>query len=346
MNTLILPWDWHRVVIEPWSSGASVYGWILLMGFLINLTCGLIGNYLILRRMALIGDAISHSVLPGMAIAFLVAGAWQLPIATEGTPSPVPEGLPHGMAMVIGAGIAGIVTSLIIEWIHQKSRIKQDAAIGITFSTLFALGVVIISLYADKVDLDADCVLHGEIAFIPLEPFLTIGTHPIAPAPVVQMGVVAILTALGIGLFYKELLVSSFDPGLAHATGIRADWIHYGLMIWLSVVVVSAFESVGAILVIAMLILPGASASLLSQRLHIMLAWSSLHALLSSLIGLHLAIWWDTSIAGSMVVAGSGLFFLSWLISPSQGPLWRRLRRKPSTDTKAAATQPLSKTYS
>ena len=250
------------------------------------------------------------------------------------------------MAMVIGAGIAGIVTSLIIEWIHQKSRIKQDAAIGITFSTLFALGVVIISLYADKVDLDADCVLHGEIAFIPLEPFLTIGTHPIAPAPVVQMGVVAILTALGIGLFYKELLVSSFDPGLAHATGIRADWIHYGLMIWLSVVVVSAFESVGAILVIAMLILPGASASLLSQRLHIMLAWSSLHALLSSLIGLHLAIWWDTSIAGSMVVAGSGLFFLSWLISPSQGPLWRRLRRKPSTDTKAAATQPLSKTYS
>ena len=116
MNTLILPWDWHRVVIEPWSSGASVYGWILLMGFLINLTCGLIGNYLILRRMALIGDAISHSVLPGMAIAFLVAGAWQLPIATEGTPSPVPEGLPHGMAMVIGAGIAGIVTSLIIEW--------------------------------------------------------------------------------------------------------------------------------------------------------------------------------------------------------------------------------------
>ena len=105
------------------------------------------------------------------------------------------------------------------------------------------------------------------------------------------MGVVAILTALGIGLFYKELLVSSFDPGLAHATGIRADWIHYGLMIWLSVVVVSAFESVGAILVIAMLILPGASASLLSQRLHIMLAWPSLHAL-SSLIGLHLAIWW------------------------------------------------------
>ena len=324
MMNLILPWDWQRVVIEPWTSGAEIYGWILLMGFLISATCGLIGNYLILRRMALIGDAISHSVLPGMAVAFLVTSGWKNAGDQLGATANLQEGLLHGWPILLGAILAGMVTSLLIELIHHRSRIKQDAAIGITFSTLFALGVVLISLFADKVDLDADCILHGEIAFIPLEPFLSVGGWAVAPLPVIQMLGVASLTVLGIGLFYKELLISSFDPGLAKATGIRVRWIHYGLMVWLSIVVVSAFESVGAILVIAMLILPGATASLLSQSLRTMLGISVVHALLSSLGGLHLAIWLDTSIAGSMVVAGSGLFMIAWFLSPTQGLLKQR----------------------
>ncbi len=321
-------WDWQRVIIDPWTTDFEIYGWVVLMGVFVTATCGLVGNFLILRRMALVGDAISHSVLPGMAIAFLAASAM-------GGGSSDSEGLTHGIrhsaAIFLGAIVAGIVTTLLIELIHTRSRIKQDAAIGITFSALFALGVVLISVYADRVDLDADCVLYGEIAFVPLDPPWTVGGHDLAPGLVMRMGIVLILTAAGVLIFYKELLVSSFDPGLATSLGIRASVVHYALMSWLSVVVVSAFEAVGAILVIAMLILPGATASLLASRLKVILALSMVHAALSAVLGVHLAIWLDSSTAGCMVVAGVGLFCMVWVGSPSQGLIkrWTQHGRHP-----------------
>jgi manganese/zinc/iron transport system permease protein len=240
------------------------------------------------------------------------------------------HGISYGFAIFIGALIAGVLTTLIIEIIHTRTRIKQDAAIGITFSTLFAFGVVLISVFADKVDLDADCVLHGEIAFVSIQPFFKIGAYELAPAPVIRMGLVTFLTFGLLVVFYKELLVSSFDPGLASSMGINATFVHYALMCWLSVIVVSAFEAVGAILVIAMLILPGATASMLTIRFPIVLALSVLHAAASSVLGLHLAIWLNSSTAGCMVVAGSGIFCLAWMFSPTQGLLsqWLKRRRK------------------
>ena len=299
---LIPPFEFHRVLVEPWTANFASYGWIALMGFLVATACGLVGNYLILRRMALVGDAISHSVLPGLAIAFLVANNRS------------------SLAMFLGALGAGIVTTLLIELIHKKSRVKQDAAIGITFSSLFAIGVILISLFASKVDLDQECVLYGEISNIPL----------LGPTPVVRMACVTALTVMLIIVFYKELLVSSFDPGLAYSLGINAAVVHYGLMCMLSVVVVSAFESVGAILVIAMLILPGATASLLSQQLPRILWLTVFHAALSSVLGIHLGVWLNCSIAGAMVVMGSALFGLAWVFSPQQGLLWRTLRTRGS----------------
>jgi manganese/zinc/iron transport system permease protein len=324
VNNFIPPFDLHRVLVEPWTQSFSSFIWIAVMGFFVTTACGLIGNYLLLRRMALVGDAISHSVLPGLALAFLISNS-------------------RGSApMFIGALAAGVLTTVLIEAIHKKSRVKQDAAIGITFSTLFAIGVILVTLYADRIDLDQECVLYGEIAFVPLEPFVEIGKLRIAPEPVVVMFAVTVLTAALIAAFYKELLVSSFDSGLAASLGINATVMHYALMSMLSVVVVSAFESVGAILVIAMLILPGATASLLSHRLPWIMVLSIVHAALSSLLGIHLGVWLECSVAGAMVVMGTALFVLAWLFSPSEGLLARlhysRRLAEPEIDNLQTAT--------
>ena len=313
MTQLIPDFDFTQVFLSPWTQNADTTFWIFLMGFLVATACGLVGNYLILRRMALVGDAISHSVLPGIAIAFLIAHSRS------------------SLAMFLGAVVAGIVTTIIIEAIHKKSRVKQDAAIGITFSSLFAIGVILISVFASKVDLDQDCVLYGEIGTIPLDvPYVKLGALTLGPPPLVRMGVVAAVVAILILLFYKELLISSFDPGLALSVGINPTFVHYGLMAALSVVVVSAFESVGAILVIAMLILPGATASLVSERLPRILGLTVLHAAVSSVLGIHLALWLECSIAAAMVVMGAVLFALAWVFSPSRGLLrqWIRSRSK------------------
>jgi manganese/zinc/iron transport system permease protein len=266
--------------------------------------------------MALVGDAISHSILPGIAIAFLLSNS-------RGT-----------IPMFLGALASGIAATIIIEVIHKRSRVKQDSAIGIAFTSLFAIGVILISLYASKVDLDQECVLYGEIGFVspPFQSAVMIAGINFGPEPVFRMGVMTIVVIVLIVLFYKELLVSSFDPGLAFSVGINATVIHYSLMCVLSGVVVSAFESVGAILVIAMLILPGATASLLWHRLPGIMCLAILHAALSSILGLHLATWLNCSIAGAMVVMGGFLFALAWLFSPGQGMVRRLIKRSVKLD--------------
>ncbi|HSH96217.1 MAG TPA: metal ABC transporter permease [Roseimicrobium sp.] len=308
MNGFIPDFSWSAHVIVPWRDLAATNIWIVLMGFLVAAACGLVGNFLILRRMALVGDAISHSVLPGMVVAFLLVGSRST------------------TAMFVGALAAGWLTTVMIESIHKSSRVKQDAAIGIAFTSLFAIGVILVSLYASKIDLDQECVLYGEIAFVPLQPVVELfGVH-LGPTPVFRMAVLTLLTASLVVLFYKELLVSSFDPGLAASLGMNATLIHYLLMGWLSLIVVGAFESVGAILVIGMLILPGATASMITQRLPVRLGLSVVHAALSSLIGFHLGTWLNCSIASGMVVAATGLFLIAWVFGPVDG-LLHRFRR-------------------
>lgn len=326
LGRLVPEFDWHRVVVAPWTTDFGAFGWVILMGFLVTAACGLVGNYLLLRRLALMGDAVSHSVLPGLVIAFLLT-------RSRGTG-----------AMFVGALVAGVLATVLIEFIHTQTRVKQDAAMGITFSSLFALGVLLTAHYTAQVDLDAECVLYGEIAFVPLEPLVTLGGGGVAeaalgglarggvilgPASVVRMGAVLLAVAGLIVAFYKELLVSSFDAGLARSLGINPTWTHFALMGVLSLVVVSAFESVGAILVIAMLILPGATASLLTKRLPRAHGLAVAHAAISAVAGTHLGIWWECSLGAAMVVAGAGLFVAAWVFSPTEGLLatWRRRRR-------------------
>ena len=205
------------------------------MGFLVTAACGLVGNFLLLRRMALVGDAISHSILPGLVVSFMVFRTATTWVAFS------------------GALAAGILTVLIIEFVHRQSRIKPDAAICIAFTTLFALGVVLMSMLEStgSFHIDAECVLYGEIAFVPLEsPWF--GTANSVRPLVLRMALVLLSVALAIAVFYKELLVTSFDPGLAKSLGMRTGIWHYGLMGALALVIVSAFESVGAILAVAM----------------------------------------------------------------------------------------------
>ena len=297
----------HRIFVEPWQSHAAHYWPVFAMSLFVTAACALIGNYLVLRRISLIGDAISHSVLPGIAIAFIMTGS------RSGTP------------MFIGALVAGVAATVFIEVLHSRSRLKQDAAIGITFSTLFAIGVILISIHGANTDLDLDCVLFGKMDFLS-------GREPVflgLPGVTVTMAVLALCVGALIILFYKELLVSSFDPSLAASMGINPRLVHYLLMAVLSVVVVGAFTSVGAILVIAMLILPAATSCMLSDRLWIMMLLSLLHALISSLGGVHLAVALQVPTAPASVVAGAGLFAIVWVVSPRQGliSLWLRSRR-------------------
>ncbi|MEY4692079.1 MAG: hypothetical protein RIT19_2404 [Verrucomicrobiota bacterium] len=309
--TLVPEFQFHRVFIEPWTTELGSHGLMALVTFLVGVTCGWIGNFLILRRMALMGDAISHSVLPGIATAFLLTGS-------------------RGIgAMVLGAVGAAFTTHLLIEVVSRHSRVRQDAAIGIAFSTLFAAGVVLIAVFADRVDLDQDCVLNGQLPMIPLEAPVRLGGLVLGPPPLVRLIGLWIGSWVLLLAFYKELLLSSFDPGLAACLGIPVGRVHHGLMLWLAMAVVASFEAVGAILVIALLILPGATASLLTERMVHRLAWSTVHAALSAVTGMHLSVALDCSPAGASVVAGAGWFCAAWLFSPLGGilPAWWRRRR-------------------
>lgn len=308
---VIPAFDAHASLVAPWLEQRETFGWVGAMGFCVAAACGLLGNYLLLRRMALMGDAVSHSVLPGLVLAFLVSGG-------RGTGP-----------MFIGALVAGLVATLVIDLLQSRTPVKQDAAIGIVFSTLFAIGVVLTVAFAGQVDLDPDCVLNGELLFVALEPPVRWGAWTLAPPAILRMASVLVLVLAAIVIGYRALLVSSFDPGIARAAGVNARGVRLGLMLLLSLVVVSAFEAVGAVLVVAMLILPGATATLVTERLPRMHLLAVAHAAASVWLGVGLAVWLDCTLAPAIVVAGAAWFGLAWLIGPRGGLLaqaWARRR--------------------
>ncbi|MGF1678803.1 MAG: metal ABC transporter permease [Candidatus Methylacidiphilales bacterium] len=307
MSSFIPPFDWHGVLIQPWATDYSITLWIVLMGFFVTTACGLVGNYLLLRRMALVGDAISHSILPGLVISFMIFKQATLWV---------------GFA---GAFAAAIVTVLLIEFIHRQSRVKPDAAICIAFTTLFALGVILMSAMESKgaFHIDSDSILYGEIAFVHLEPFVVWNEWALGPPSVLRMGATCLVLFTAILLFYKELLITSFDADLSKSLGMSTGIWYYGLMGALSLAIVSAFEAVGAILAVAMLIVPPMFAGQLSQRLPVRLMLTVLHAALASLIGLHLSVWLKCSTAGAMVVASALLFCLAWIHSGIRTMIFR-----------------------
>lgn len=279
---------------------------IILAGAFVGASCALIGSFLVLRKMALLGDAISHAVLPGIVIAFLVTNSRS------------------SLPMLLGAGTLGLLTVLLVELFNRSRRLREDASIGVVFPALFSLGVILISRYASQVDLDLDCVLYGEIAYAPLDTLMFAG-RSIGPKALWVNGSILLVDLAFVLVLYKELKVSTFDAGLAATLGFSPLLLHYLLMSAVSLTVVGAFESVGAILVVAMLVVPPATAYLLTERMGPLLALAAALGAASAAAGYGLARWWDCSIAGAMALVTGIFFVLALLFSPTHGLLARLL---------------------
>jgi manganese/zinc/iron transport system permease protein len=288
--------------------------WIIIVGTLGAMSCALLGNYLVLRRMSMMGDAISHAVLPGLAIAFLISGSR--------------ESLP----MLIGAILIGVLTTLFIHGIDRLSGLDRGASMGVVFTTLFALGLILIRQAADHVDLDPGCVLYGAIELTPLDTYLLFGWE--IPRAALTNAAMLLINLIFVVLFYKELKITSFDPALATTIGINANLMQYTLMTLVAATTIAAFESVGSILVIAMLIVPAAAAHLLTDRLGLMLVISLVFAAVSAVVGHIGAItipkWFgfeDTSTAGMMAFMAGVLFGGVLLFAPRYGVISRMVHQ-------------------
>ena len=269
--------------------------WIVLIASLAAINCSLVGVYLVLRKVTMIADAITHAVLPGIVLAFLFTGS------------------KNSLIMLIGAGSTGILASLLITFLHKKIKLQADASIGINFTWLFALGIILISVYSRKIDLDPDCVLYGEVAYAPLNTWELSNGFNMGPQGLYILGLVLLLNLSFILLNYKELSITTFDPDFASSIGMRPTLWHYLLMGVTSFTAVSSFEVAGAILVVALFVVPGSTAYLLTQRLKIMLILSCILGILISLAGYLLAMWLDASVSGAMVTVGGILFFAVWV---------------------------------
>ena len=288
--------------------------WIVVVGALCAVACALPGCFLVLRKMSMMGDAISHAVLPGLAAAFLITSSRA------------------SFVMFVGAAIVGILTAVFTQWVSKFGKVDRGAAMGIVFTTLFAVGLILIRQAADHVDLDAGCVLYGAIETTPFQ-MVTIGNVELPRAALV-IGSVLLVNLMVILLFFKELRLSSFDPELATTLGINANLMHYLLMTMVAVTTVAAFESVGSIIVIAMLIVPPATALLLTKRLGLMLILSVVIGVGAAVLGhvgaLTVPPWlgFRGTVTSGMMAAAAGLLFgLAWLFSPREGLISARLRR-------------------
>lgn len=271
--------------------------YIIATASAIAISCALIGSFLVLRQMAMIGDAISHAVLPGIVLAYLFAGNRD------------------SITMLLGAVAIGVLATMLIEVFHKKTRLQEDAAIGVTFTWLFALGVILISVFTGQIDLDQDCVLYGEIAYVPLDLWFTDAGVNLGPRPLWVAGGLLLLVLLFVLRGYRGLFVTSFNPEFAAGMGISIAVWHYALMGMVSVTTVISFESVGAILVVALLIAPAAAAYLLTDKLPRLLVLASTFGVLSSILGYYLAKWLDGSIAGAISTVAGVIFIVALMIT-------------------------------
>lgn len=281
----------------------------LLAAIFAALSCGLLGNFLVLRKQSLMGDAISHAVLPGLVGAFLI------------TQSRSPG------IMFVGAAISALITVVLVEVIKRLGKVEPGAAMGVVFSVLFALGVFMLeNANARGVDLDANCVLHGNLQNLFWVPwptewsdFLKPQTIEDIPREVKTLFGTTLAIIIFITVFFKELRISSFDAGISTIQGINAGFMHMALMTFVAIAAVASFEAVGSILVIAMLICPAATARLLTDRLITQILVSAIVALLTAIGGYTLASWMGVNAAGMMASTAGAILVVVMIGSPSHG---------------------------
>ena len=273
---------------------------IQLIASIVAIACAIPGTFLVLRKMALISDAISHSILPGLVLGFFI---------THDLNSPI---------LIIMAALSGVVTVVLVEFIQKTKLVKEDTAIGLVFPVLFSIGVIMIAKNANDVHLDTDAILLGELAFAPFDRFLVDGSD-LGPKSLWIIGTILLITIGLLFAFFKELKISTFDVGLATALGFSPIMIHYGLMSVASITIVGSFDAVGAILVVALMIAPAATAYLLTDNLKRMLSLSVVFGVFSAIAGYWLAHWLDASISGSMTTILGIVFLLVYLFAPKRG---------------------------
>ncbi len=264
----------------------------LVIAIIVGLLCAIVGSYLMVQRLALLGDAISHSVLPGLAIAFMI-----------------------GANIFLGAFIAGVMSTLAIAWIRTRSPIKEDAAMGIVFSAFFALGITLITVIQKDNKIDLNHFLFGNI--------LGVTANEVRDTAIIATIVLLVVFAL-----YKELLFYTFDPSGAQAAGLPVNQLNFGLMLLIALTIVASMKSVGVILVLSLLITPGATAYLLVKRLHQVMILGAAIGIISSISGMYLSYFFNLPSGPAIVLVVSGLFLLSLLFSPSHGIFTQTLRPK------------------
>ncbi len=285
----------------------STYLEIQLIAVVVAVACALPGVFLVLRRMAMMSDAISHTVLLGIVLGFFVLGSLDSPL------------------LILAAAATGVLTVSLVELLLRTRLVRQDAAIGLVFPALFSVAVILISRFARGVHLDVDAVLLGELAFAPLDRMTTAGLD--LPRSLVVMSIILLVNVTLIGLFYKELKLTTFDAGLAVALGFSPALVHYGLMLMVSVTAVGAFDAVGSILVVALMIAPPAAAYLLTDRLSRMLLYSAALAASGAIGGFWLAVALDANVAGAIATVLGALFLGVYLLAPERGLLAQARRR-------------------
>lgn len=257
----------------------------LVTAVLVGIICSVVGSYLMVQRLALLGDAISHSVLPGLAIAFIV-----------------------GADIFVGAFIAGVLSTVVITLIRTRSPIKEDAAMGIVFSTFFALGITLITIVQKDNKIDLNHFLFGNILGVTVQ-------------EVRNTAIISVVVVVVVLLLYKELLFYTFDPLGAQAAGLPVNLLNFGLMVLIALTIVASLQAVGVILVLALLITPGATAYLLVKRLNQMMILGATIGIIASISGMYVSYFWNLPSGPAIVLVASGFFTLALLFSPSQGIL-------------------------
>ena len=282
---------------------------ILVTAILCAAACSLLGAFLVLRRMSMMTDAISHAILPGLVAGYFLANG------------------PNVLTGALGATGAAILTVTIVEALQRSRYLDGSSAMGIVFPAMFALGTVLVSRWFANVHLDADAIIYGNIEFSFFDRFV-VGGRDLGPQSIWIMSTLLAINLIFLGLFYKELKLTTFDPGMAAMLGFSPAIVHYALMLALSITTVGAFTAVGAILVVALVIVPAATAYLLTDRLIAMMGLSVLIGALSAWTGFELALWLDTSVSGAMVTMLGAFFLLALLFSPAQGLVAKALRHR------------------
>jgi ABC-type Mn2+/Zn2+ transport system permease subunit len=270
-------------LIEPFAYGFIVRG--LIAGLLAGVACAVLSAFIVWRGMAFVGDAMAHAVLPGIVAAFMM-----------------------GISLFVGALAAALLIALGIGVLTRGGQMKEDTAIGVVFTGFFALGILLLSKVTTYQDLTH--ILFGDILGVSRFDLLA------------MVGVVVVVLAV-VALFYKELLVTSFDPGHAVAIGLSPELVRYGLLLVIALTVVAAIQTVGVVLVLALLVTPGAAASLLARRLPVIMALGALFAVIAAFAGLYASYYANVASGASIVLTLTAIFLIVFLISPRRGMLWR-----------------------